>query len=99
MSQINRTNEISGFWLSFSREEIEYINERLSELGYEEAPKGLKDLISDVLENIDEENPGDRVIKRLSQYIAGNPDKVRMYADLAAGAVKGFGKYIKKGRL
>jgi hypothetical protein len=76
------SNEITGFFISFTETESADIRRRLDLFGYKPDGEGLKQLVMDSLcdkeEEDDFESPTDRLINTASSYIAANPEHVVM---------------------
>lgn len=90
---------ISGWFLAFSPNEIEFIQDTLPEFGYSADIDGLKRFILDKLEEPEEpdeqyeaprqnrESAADRVIRNVSDYIREHPEQVAAYGDLAKAGI------------
>lgn len=92
------SNEIAGFFLSFTDEEMSDIRRRLELFGYTADGDGLKKLLIETLCNMEEdgdedfESPTDRVIGTVTDYLEKNPEKVLM----GIAALKGLGRLMGK---
>lgn len=73
---------ISGFFISFTDEEKELINQGLAFRGFEEDDDGLKKFLLDFFgreveeEEIEQERPTSRFINGIGDYIINNPDTI-----------------------
>lgn len=98
MTQIN---QIEGFFLSFSGDEVKDVKEELIERGFTGDSEGLKAFLMEMLfaddtqEEANEEGRTDRVINTVRGFIEENPDTVRMAMNGIAGMV---GRLVKKPR-
>jgi hypothetical protein len=92
-------NEISGFFISFTDEEMSDIRRRLELFGYKPDGDGLKKLVTETLcemevggEDEEFESPTDRLIGALHNHLEKNPHHVLM----GMAAIKGLGNLLKK---
>ena len=92
-----KTKAIDGFFLSFPPSEMEFIKDKLIEIGYTADNDGLKNFILDALAGADEieEKPADRVINKVEEYLKNNPEKVNMYGRMVGMAIKNLVKNRK----
>ena len=87
---------IEGFFLCFTNEEKEIIEQAFQDLGYEFSPDGIKDYVLDTIEADNKESkPGaiDTLVGQVAEAVKKNPEQVRAYASLAGSFVKNIIKH------
>lgn len=93
------SNQITGFFLSFSDEEMNDVKRRLELFGYKPDGEGLKKLVVESLCDMEEgeeepASPTDAVIGHVRDYLEKNPEQVMM----GIAAVKGLANMLKRKR-
>jgi len=73
--------QIEGFFLEFTKEEISDIREELSRLDYTPDAKGIKEFFLDAMFNEEEEDDipaSDGVIEKAAKFVRENPEAVNI---------------------
>lgn len=89
---MEQAKAIDGWFLTFTKEERELIEERFEDLGYELSAQGIKEYVLDTLDAMDEDKPGavDKLVENIAGAINKNPEAVRTYAGLAGSMLMNF---------
>lgn len=83
-----RSEQIEGFFLSFSTEEADAIRAALEEEGYTPDGEGLKEVIVDALFGEEEKVVKNDFVGKAQKFLADNPETVRLGMRLAQGLFK-----------
>jgi hypothetical protein len=89
------TKQLEGFFLEFTRPEIEEVREELERRGYEPDGTGIKDfLMEGLFEDDDEEtvSPSDEIIRKATKFVTENPATIKFGLHAVMGLVGKMGK-------
>ena len=90
---------IEGWFISWeSDEELQYVQDSLTDAGYEAGPKGLREFVLDILqEPAKPERPAvDKLVDQVNAFIKANPDKVNMYGTMLGSMAMQFANNLLK---
>jgi len=89
---------IEGWFLTFTKEERELVEQAFEDLGYELSAQGIKQYVLDTIEAMEDDRPGavDKLVENIAGAINKNPEAVRTYASLAGSMLMNFLNAKKK---
>jgi hypothetical protein len=92
MKKDSTPDQVTGYFISFSPDEMKFINENLEDFGYPPDISGVKKWIIDTLQDAIDDTPPetatDRVIRKAEKYLIDNPHIVRGVQAALHGIIK-----------